>query len=954
MEYMSVYDQSGGMLAVLDNAEYSYELKHNDLWTGSFSLPSADSKNDYCQAHNLVKLPDGPRKTGLYRIIGMPDSDETSLGGLREYSIEHVMATLLDDVLFGYHEVGGTGVSTRQVMEYILAHQTVKRWQVGVVEFEDYYQYHFENDSLLAALLSLGNVLADEYTWEFDTETTPWTVNLKRADAAAGCGIYYQRNLTGIEKSMDATTLITRLYPLGYGEGVNQLTIEGVNGGLPYIDADTVGAWGVKCSVWTDTRIQDAETLLARARQVLEGYKNPYISYTAKALDLYKQTGYSWDDFMPGKLVRVMDGAHGISFEARIVAIRKKDVNGDPGDIEITIANAPRDAADSINSLADRVGIGELYSQGATNLYAVPFADNADPTHPAKMRVFVPEGLVRINKMLLSWQVAAFRAYETGAAAGGSTERTTTSGGGTTETTTSGGATRETTSSGGGTTETTTSGGSTRETTSSGGGTTETTTSGGRVLDTTGSGGGTTETTTSGGLTRETTSSGGGTTETTTSGGHVLDTTGSGGATTETTSSGGGSTETTTSGGHVLDTTGSGGSSTETSDAGGGSTQTTSTNARATHTSASGGGTTITQEQRVITSEGGAGTPITNDTDQYRWGTSGPVDWYGNSKTSTASAGAHKHSGPDHQHGLNAHMHKFSGSDSVDYVPTTVEISGNTGAPWNTDHTGSSGTGDTSEAAAHSHSFDHTHEFIHRHNVTVGVTIPAQTITIPSHTHDVTIPAHSHTVDIPSHTHDVDIPDHTHSVDIPSHTHDVTIPDHTHSVDIPNHTHSIDIPNHAHDVTIPDHTHSVDIPGHTHDVTIPDHTHSVDIPSHTHDVTIPDHTHSVDIPDHTHDVTIPDHSHDVTIPDHTHGMVYGIYEGGQADTVAILVDGSRVPSSAITEDELDVSPWLSKDENGKITRGTWHEIIIQPDKLTRIEANLFMQCFVQSVGGGDY
>ena len=43
---MSVYDQSGDMLAVLDNAEYSYDLKHNDLWTGSFSLPSADSKND--------------------------------------------------------------------------------------------------------------------------------------------------------------------------------------------------------------------------------------------------------------------------------------------------------------------------------------------------------------------------------------------------------------------------------------------------------------------------------------------------------------------------------------------------------------------------------------------------------------------------------------------------------------------------------------------------------------------------------------------------------------------------------------------------------------------------------------------------------------------------------------------------------------------------------------------
>lgn len=44
----------------------------------------------------------------------------------------------------------------------------------------------------------------------------------------------------------------------------------------------------------------------------------------------------------------------------------------------------------------------------------------------------------------------------------------------------------------------------------------------------------------------------------------------------------------------------------------------------------------------------------------------------------------------------------------------------------------------------------------------------------------------------------------------------------------------------------------------------------------------------------------------------------------------------------------------AKDEDGKITRGTWHEIKIVPDSLTRIEANLFVQTFVQSVGGGDY
>ena len=156
-------------------------------------------------------------------------------------------------------------------------------------------------------------MLTEEYTWEFDTssgsgtEADPWIVSLRRADGAPGCGIHYMRNMVGIEKTMDASTLVTRLYLLGYGEGVNQLTIRDVNGGVPYVEADTVSKWGVKCSVYADTRIEDAALLKARGLAVLEKYKNPYVTYTASAIDLARLTGHSWDSYMPGKLVTVMD-----------------------------------------------------------------------------------------------------------------------------------------------------------------------------------------------------------------------------------------------------------------------------------------------------------------------------------------------------------------------------------------------------------------------------------------------------------------------------------------------------------------------------------------------------------------------------------------------------------------------------------------------------------------------
>ncbi|MEG2469306.1 MAG: phage tail spike protein, partial [Comamonas sp.] len=439
-EYTTIYDPSGDMLGVLENAgDISYSLPHNDLWTASFTLPSRDPKNGYCQEDNRVHLMDGTRDIGIYRIVAMPSGEETAAGGVRTYNLEHVMATLLDDVLFGYHEVGGVSVGTAQVMQYILAKQSVQRWALGECDFTDQYTYKFENASLLSALLSLGGVISEEYTWIFDTSATPWRVSLKRADATAGCGIHYMRSMVGVEKSMDAATKVTRLYLLGYGEGVNQLTIKDVNGGVPYLDADNIDPSHPKCSVFADTRIEDANTLKARGLAVLNLLKTPYVSYTATAIDWGRVTGQSWDSYMPGKLVHVMDGEHGIDFNARIKCISKADVGGRPGEIVIEVANQPRDVTDSINTLADRLGIGELYSQGATNLYSQQYADNADQKHPAIMRVYVPSGCVRINQMLLSWSTEAFRAYETGAAAGGANVTSTNSAGQSTQTSSAGG-----------------------------------------------------------------------------------------------------------------------------------------------------------------------------------------------------------------------------------------------------------------------------------------------------------------------------------------------------------------------------------------------------------------------------------------------------------------------------------------------------------------------------------
>lgn len=789
-DYTSVFTQQGSLLGVLDNAHHtSYNLQHNDLWTASFSLPAEDPQSAWCQAHNLVQLPYDGRELGLFRIIGMPESDEVGMNGLKRYAIEHVMATLLDDLLFGYHEIGGDGITTANVISYILSKQTEVRWQLGTCAFSDQFAYSFENTDLLSALMSLGEVIGEEFTWEFDTTTTPWTINLKQADQAAGCGIHYLRNMQEIRKSMDASGLVTRLYLLGYGEGVNQLNITGVNSGKPYLDADNIAQWGIKSSVFVDTRLEDADTLKARGLQLLEKLKNPYISYTASAIDLARITGHSWDSFMPGKLVRALDSEHHIDFIARIVSIAKNDMVSRPGEITITIANADKDAAGSQNAIANRVGIGELYSQGATNLYAQQYADNADSDNPAVMRVYIPSNAARINKVLLSWSFESFRAYSTGAASGGGQ----TSGGG-------------------------------------GGGTATSQSGGGDIISSDG-------------------------------GGAVVKASGSAGGGTKTSNGGGASTETAEA--VIGSFTGLGKSDMDDNTTG------KSTNDKeAVDTSLVAAGQTGGTVSTV-----GSGYPSTDATNKVAAGSTGGI---------VATVGS----------GWNV------GDNKTDY-------------PGAHSHWVTSVGAETNDKGEHRHTIgQHYHDIL-------------------THTHDS--PAqHQHTLS--NHYHDIL----THSHKSPE--------AHQHSVGM--HKHSIPAHNHV----LSEHSHS--IADHTHPVKIPNHTHTIELSGHEHDVTLADHAHSVTIAAHQHDITLYDHNHE--IEDHTHDIVYGIYKGSSATAASIKVDGNLIPAELIEENEMDLVPYLSKNADGKINRGTWHSIEIIPNALTRIEANLFVQTFIQSRGGGDY
>lgn len=455
---IKILDRQLHPVAILENAfKIGYEKTFNAVWLASFTLPINDPKNAHCQPLHYVEVWDYDEYIGLFRIIPSTTVKNESSKEIT-YTLEHVLATLLDDVLFLYHQTDN--LTTAANIDYLLNKQTTKHWKRGKVDFVRYFSYKYENENgLLGPMFSIPKPFDQPYQWTFDTQSYPWTLNLVEPEAEVSCVARYGYNQRGIERDDDPAVIFNRIYPLGYGEGDNQLTISSVNGGIPFVeDAASIAKYGVRPYIWVDKRFENPETLKASAIALLEKWKVPKVTYRGTAADVSRITGQDIDKLKMGRVIRWIDDDLG-TFDARIVKESKSDIKGNPGDVQLEIANKTEDLGTTQADIERRQQINELYSQGATNLLAYSYNDNADQNNPADIMIYLPEEMVKINKLLLTYKTDNFRAYEQAIEGGGATVSTTGSGGGTVKSTSSGGGTTQTSSSGGGTTQTSSGGG---------------------------------------------------------------------------------------------------------------------------------------------------------------------------------------------------------------------------------------------------------------------------------------------------------------------------------------------------------------------------------------------------------------------------------------------------------------------------------------------------------------
>lgn len=452
--------------AILENAYgVSEQQRVNALWYLSFTLPCNDPKNKYCRPFHFVRRDGGE----LYRI--MPSDvavDET--GGVA-YQCEHVLATLIDNILFGYHVVGNLGTYTADVIRYVLNHQLVKNWVLDECDFRNQFEYGWEQESLLSALFSVATPLAGKYIWRTDTSVYPWRISLKRLDTTGLPELYVRRkhNMTGYQKGSDPQQLVTRLYPLGYGEGVNQLGIASVNGGVPYLQSpkSITDRYGIIERAWIDRRYEDPESLKAAAQAMLDELQEPLVSYT---IGFQEVSRAEFDRAAIGKRVRILFPELGEQADTYIT-----EINRNYDDVEqstITVANRETNIAATVADLADRQRIEQAYAQGATQIYAQALQTNCDSRHGALMDFIIPSQMRIVNKVLVKIRMRRFRAYSKATETAAQTVQTTSYEGSSVATSTSNGASMSTSDSGGGTSSTSDSGGGAVATSEGGGGST--------------------------------------------------------------------------------------------------------------------------------------------------------------------------------------------------------------------------------------------------------------------------------------------------------------------------------------------------------------------------------------------------------------------------------------------------------------------------------------------------
>lgn len=352
----------------------SVELHATPLSTASIQLQEQDT----LPARSYVEMFTVLGSAGIYRVRSPQNSygdEDVSVSEL-----EHAVTEVGDWIV---KEEINEQMAPAQAMQRIFSHYRGNKWQLGDLSAlgSDPVAVQANRDIVLQAMLAILDQVPD-CIMDFDFSTTPWKINIIKRDSQVSAEGRLSRNVSTARIIYDDSALCTRayyeyssetsgsmdgiptfdpakLYSAGsyvqYQDEVYVLT----EGHLPgvawaetvkskvtnipsttwaYIDADTIGTWGiVEREVPTGLDYSNTEALRV-AYDYIRKHKNPKVSIEITGLELSARTGESIDHFRIGKLFRLALPKHNITVQDCIVGLVFDDVYGRPYDVYVSLA----------------------------------------------------------------------------------------------------------------------------------------------------------------------------------------------------------------------------------------------------------------------------------------------------------------------------------------------------------------------------------------------------------------------------------------------------------------------------------------------------------------------------------------------------------------------------------------------------------------------------------------
>ena len=221
--------------------------------------------------------------------------------------------------------------------------------------------------------------------------------------------------------------LINRIRVFGSGDGINQIQVcvPWIDVNLP--DSDRRGGFdgydaGDDCTHTVATASQSsvgimegkphvdraimskanaieiAKTILDERAQLYQNLKVDFMKYV---------------DLNLGDWIGIVDTKAGLNVSTRIKSLTHRYNMGGQDIIEVEVYNPFSSTEDRINIQERDSDTVNISGQGATNVMQIQSYENCDAGHPLNVRFRLPDDVVQVNKVLLSFNLADYRAYHT-------------------------------------------------------------------------------------------------------------------------------------------------------------------------------------------------------------------------------------------------------------------------------------------------------------------------------------------------------------------------------------------------------------------------------------------------------------------------------------------------------------------------------------------------------------